>query len=560
MKQMMKLIRVTSVVIFLMIVFHSHSFAQLTERQRADVVKNLDVFNEFFKRTLMNYVDSLDTQKLMTGAINHVLNQLDPYSEYIPSQEMSEFQFMTTGEYGGIGAVISMQEDTIIIREPYEGMPAASAGLLPGDRILSIDGESMEGKNTKDASEKLKGQPNTTLKLTYQRVGEKNPKEVTIERKRVHINPITYYGKPENQIGYISMSSFTVESAQSFKNALIELTSDDRLQGLIIDVRDNGGGVLEECLEILNFFLPEGEILLSIKGKNKQYEKNFRATQAPLQPELPLVVLVNGSSASASEILAGTIQDLDRGVIIGNRTFGKGLVQSSQPMPYGGQLKLTTSKYYIPSERSIQRINYSHRDGEGRADEIPDSLTSVYHTKNGRQVRDGGGILPDFVIEPETIPTIIYYLEMKSMFFDFVVQWRKDHPNVVSPSEFVMTDEIYSAFKDFVRSKEFTYDRLSEQRLEALKKSMELEGYSDMASSELEALEKKVKPDLDRDFEFHKDLITEYLSMHIMRQYYHVKGQLIYSLKNDKALSKAIELLNNETLYRETLQPAVEEK
>jgi carboxyl-terminal processing protease len=446
-----------------------------------------------------------------------------------------------------------MRNNKIIIADPYEGMPAAQAGLIPGDEIIALDGESMDGQTTAYASERLKGQPGTYVKIKFRRLGENKPREVTIERKRIHINPVTYYGVLDGGIGYIYLSGFTTQSALAVKEALIDLTKNQQINSLIIDVRDNGGGVVEDCLDMLNFFLPKGELLLSMKGKVRQMDRTYRATQMPVEPDLPLSILVNGNSASASEILSGTIQDLDRGVIVGTRTFGKGLVQSTRPLPYDGRLKLTTSKYYIPSGRSIQAIDYANRDEDGRGSFIPDSLTTVYYTSRNRPVRDGGGILPDFVIEDETIPTLIYYMEVNSIFFDFVAQWRVKHPAIAAPSEFVLTDDVYKEFKEFVQSKDFTYDRQSEKAMTSLKKIMEFEGYYDAASAEFQALAEKLKPDLNRDLEFYKTTLSKQLAMQMMKQYYYAKGQLIYSLRDDKVLNKAIEVLQDKTLYDTTL-------
>jgi carboxyl-terminal processing protease len=550
----MKTIRI--VIIVLVVLSQGYSsklLAQLSEKQRFEVTKNLDVFNSLFKELNLYYVDTLDVEKIIQSDISYMLQQLDPYTQYISEEEMSDFQFQTTGEYGGIGSIISMRNGKIIIAEPYEDMPAALAGLIPGDEILSIDGESMEGQTSAYASEHLKGQPNTSLKLKIQRVGEKKPREITLERKRIHINPVTYYGVLEGGIGYLYLSGFTTQSAQAVKEALLDLTAGQQVKSLIFDVRDNGGGVVEDCLDMLNFFLPKGELLLSMKGKVKQMDRTYRATQSPIEPNLPLMILVNGNSASASEILSGTIQDLDRGIIVGSRTYGKGLVQATRQLPYDGRLKLTTSKYYIPSGRSIQAIDYSNRDEDGRGSSIPDSLTTVYYTSHNRPVRDGGGVLPDFVIEDEKVPTIIYYMEAGSIFFDFVVQWRMTHPKIASPSEFVLTDDIYKEFKEFVKSKDFTYDRQSEKALGALKRIMEFEGYYDGASTEFQALENKLKPDLDKDLELHKTQIAKYLAIQLMKQYYYAKGQLIYELRDDTVLNKAIEILQNKELYNNTL-------
>ncbi|GHV56972.1 peptidase S41 [Bacteroidia bacterium] len=531
----------------------SEAFAQLSENQRFEISKQMDIFNTLFNELNLYYVDSLAVEKIIQEDIAYMLQQLDPYTEYIPAENIPDFQFQTTGEYGGIGSIISMRNNKIIIAEPYEGMPAALAGLIPGDEILAINGISMAGQTTSFASEHLKGQPDTDVKIKYQRLGEKKTREIMIRRKRISINPVTYYGVLDGGVGYIGLSAFTARSALAVKEALLDLTKNKSIQSLIIDVRDNGGGVVEDCLSMLNFFLPKGELLLSMKGKVKQLDRTYRTTQSPVEPDLPLAILVNGNSASASEILSGAIQDLDRGVIVGARTYGKGLVQSPRELPYGGQLKLTTSKYYIPSGRSIQAIDYTHRDEDGRAVLIPDSLTTVFYTAHQRPVRDGGGITPDIKVEDEKIPTLLYYMDGNGLFFDFVTQWRVKHPSIAAPAKFVLTDDIYAEFKQFVLSKDFTYDRQSEKAVESLKKIMEFEGYYDIASSEFQALANKLKPDLSRDLELHKQAISKYLAMQIMKQYYYGKGQLIYELRDDSALQKAIDILQNTDLYTATL-------
>ncbi|MDR0412730.1 MAG: S41 family peptidase [Dysgonamonadaceae bacterium] len=550
----MKAVRIGIIVFFILSAgHHSKLRAQLSEEQRFEITRNLDIFNSLFRELSLYYVDSIETEKIIRNNIAYMLRQLDPYTEYIPEENMQNFQFQTTGEYGGIGTVISMRDDKIIVVDPYENMPAASAGLIPGDEIVTIDGESMEGKSSSYASDRLKGQPHTNIKLKFRRTGEKKLREATIERKRIHINPVSYYGLLREGVGYIHLSGFTVNSARSVKEALLDLKNNHQITSLVIDLRNNGGGVIEECTDILNFFLPKGELLLSLKGKVKQMDRIYRAAQDPVEPDLPLVILVNENSASASEILSGTIQDLDRGIIVGTRTYGKGLVQSTRELPYNERLKMTTAKYYIPSGRSIQAIDYSDRDANGKTASIPDSLTTVYYTRHNRPVRDGGGILPDFVVEEENVPTMLYYLDANALFFDFVVKWRENHPNIAPPSEFVLTDTIYTSFKEFVQSKNFSYDRQSEKALESMKKIMEFEGYYDTASEEFRALENKLKPDLDRDLELHKKQIVKLLASEIMKQYYYAKGQLIYELREDAALDKALEVIQDKKLYRETL-------
>ncbi|MDR0798579.1 MAG: S41 family peptidase [Dysgonamonadaceae bacterium] len=518
--------------------------AQLSDSQRFEALKNLDIYNSVFKEMLLNYVDTLDSEKITQTNIASMLKRLDPYSEYIPEEDLSDYKFLTTGEYGGIGSVITSKKGRIIVVDPYEGMPAAKAGLRPGDEILSIDGVSVQEQTTSFASERLRGPANTSVKLQVLKVGESAPKEIVLQRQHIQIDPVIYYGVLQDRIGYICLSGFTTHSAQSVKAALTDLMKRSSIRALILDVRDNGGGLMEECLEILNFFVPKGELLLSLKGKVSSMDRTYRATQAAIAPDLPMAVLVNHNSASASEILAGAIQDLDRGVIVGTRTYGKGLVQSTFPIPYDGKLKITTAKYYIPSGRSIQAIDYARRDDDGRVSYIPDSLTSVFYTAKGRPVRDGGGILPDSIVEEPKLPNLIYYLEVNDLFFDFVVQWRTRHPKIASLSDFVVTDMTYNEFAEFVKSKDFTYDRQSEKAMKTLKEIMQLENYWDTASAEFQALENKLKPDLDRDLNLYKAEIAHYLGLQIMKQYYYAKGQQVFDLKRDPVVEKALEVLS----------------
>ncbi|MDH8701438.1 carboxyl-terminal processing protease [Dysgonomonadaceae bacterium PH5-43] len=530
----MKSIKVISITLLYIIGIAISSQAQLAEQQLSDMVKYSDILNSVLKETVVHYVDSIDVEAITEEAINGMLKDLDPYSEYIPAKEMPDFQIMTTGEYGGIGSVISMKDSSIIIREPYEGMPAVLSGLIPGDKILYIDGESMEGKDTKQASDLLKGQPNTKLTLTIERIGESKPRKIEITRKRIHINPVVYSGVLENNIGYIYLSSFTVDSGRAVKEAFLELMNKN-ISALVFDVRDNGGGVVDECLEILNLFMAKGDTLLSMKGKIKQYDRVYKAMQAPIAPDMPIAILINGNSASASEIVAGAVQDLDRGILVGEKTYGKGLVQITRSLPHGGQLKLTSAKYYIPSGRCIQRIDYSKKE---KADS--DTVPVTFYTRNGRPVYDGGGISPDFEVKEENVPSMIFYLEAKSIFFDFVAQWRVDNPVIASPSEFEVSEELYNEFKEYVKSVDFTYDLQSERTLETLKRAMELEGYKDIANEEFQSLEKLLKPDLDRDLELHKKIISKHLAYNIMQQYYYHKGTKMYELRDDVVLNKAI--------------------
>jgi carboxyl-terminal processing protease len=532
--------------------------AQLNETQHFEVSKNLDIFNSVFKELNLFYVDSIDAKTAIQTGIESMLETLDPYTEYISEDQMADFKFKITGEYAGIGAVITFRDGKILIMDPYEGMPAARSGLQAGDQILEIDGESLAGKSSADASEKLKGQPGSKVKIKYLRQGTKKPVTIEIERERIHLSPITYYGVLDSTIGYIALSNFTDQCFQDFRAAFVDLKKNHGITSLIIDLRNNPGGIMEEALQIVNMFVPKGKVLLSTKGKVKQWDRVFRATQNPVDLEIPLVVMVNRGSASASEIVAGALQDLDRAVIVGRRSYGKGLVQTPRDLPYNAQLKITTSKYYIPSGRCVQAIDYAHRNPEGYAERIPDSLTTVFYTENRRPVRDGGGVNPDFIVAEERIPTISFYMDNDGIFFDFVVQWRILHPEIATPFDFQLSDADYEEFKRFVKEKHFDYDRQSGKALQALKEIMVFEGYMNTASEEYALLEKKLQPDLDRDLELYKPQLKKILASEIMNQYYYWKGKLIHSLYNDDSdLNKAIEIVKDKSLYDSTLKPAI---
>jgi len=525
---------------------------QLTEKEQFDVAKNLDIYNALFKELSLFYVDSIAPEKTIEENIYLMLRRLDPYTEYIPGKDLQNFMVQITGEYGGIGAMISSDSNKVIINEPYAGMPADEAGLQAGDVLLEINGEKLDGKNSQFASERLKGQPNTSLKLKYLRPGDKKPREITIVRKRIEIDPVTYYTALPSGIGYIYLSDFTTHSASKVRNALDDLRRNKAVKAVIFDVRNNGGGVVEDCLDILNYFIPKGKLLLTMKGKTQRLDRVYYAQQQPSDTIMPIVVLVNGQSASASEILAGTLQDLDRGVIVGERTFGKGLVQASRQLPYGGQLKLTTSKYYIPSGRCIQAIDYSNRNENGLVSHFPDSLAKTFYTSKGRPVKDGGGVTPDYVVDEQELPTMLYYLSAGRYFFNFVVEWRTKHQKIASPEDFIFTDDIYEEFAAYIKTLKFDYDRQSEKAINNLKEIMEIEGYMNVASEEFYALENKLKPDLEKDLERYKSQISYFLAREIMKQYYLAKGELIYSLRQDNSLNKAVEILSNSELYYKT--------
>lgn len=534
-----------------------------------DINKNIEIFNSIVREVDMFYVDTLDLNKTIRSGIDNMLNTLDPYTTYFNKDDMKEFSTQISGEYAGIGSSIAFKDGKVAITEPFEGKPAHKAGLKAGDYILEIDGKDMttcdkvEGEAfgrtlSNFVSSNLKGQPGTSIQIKIERPGEKKPFIVKVVREKITIDPIPYYGQITPSTGYINFSpTFTDKSAMDVKKAFLDLKKQG-VTSLIFDLRQNGGGILEEAVQIVNLFVPKGKVVLSTKGKLKQLDRTYRTTLEPIDTEIPIVVLIDRGSASAAEIVAGSLQDMDRAVLIGERTYGKGLVQSTREIPYGGGVKVTNSKYYIPSGRCIQAIDYTHRNADGSVGRIPDSLTTVFKTEIGRPVRDGGGVSPDIAFEEEKTPTITYYLSNQFIVFDWVTDWAAKHKSITSPEIFSISDEDYESFKSFVKSKDFQYDRMSEKSMASLKEVMEFEGYMKYADAEFKALEAMLVPNLDRDLETFKDDITRQINTEIIRRYHYQKGEYIYTLKNDKELAKAVEVLNNPELYKKTLSAPVE--
>lgn len=519
-----------------------------------DINKNIDIFSSVLKELDMFYVDSIKVDSLVNNTIQSMLNGLDPYTEYYSEDNIDDLRFLTTGEYAGIGAIISYKDGGVIINEPYEGMPAAKGGLKAADKILEIDGKDMRKATVKEVSDNLKGTPGTTLTLLIQRPGEKKARTIKLVREKITIHPVTYATVMKNDIGYFHFSGFTENSSVEAKNTMNELRKKGA-KSLIIDLRGNGGGILEEGVNMVNFFVPKGKEIVSTKGKIKQRDRIYKTLQAPIDTLIPLVILTDTGTASSSEIVAGSLQDFDRAVLIGNRTFGKGLVQEPRSLPYNGNMKLTIAKYYIPSGRCIQTLDYSHRNPDGSVARTPDSLTNVFRTSNGRLVRDGGGITPDIMIPQSKMNTIVYYLMAENIIFDYVTDWVQKHPSIESPEKFNLSDADYDEFKTFVKSKKFSYDQISARTLKQLKDIMKFEGYMDTASEEFKALESKLIPNLDRDLDLAQTDIREQISNEIIQRYHFKKGVLIHSLQSDKALEKAIEILKDPAQYRSILSP-----
>jgi carboxyl-terminal processing protease len=517
-----------------------------------EISKNLDIFVTLFKELNLYYVDETQPGDLVEKGIDGMLQSLDPYTTFIPESDIEDYRFMTTGQYGGIGALIRKKDSLVVVAEPYEGFPAEKAGLMAGDVILEVNGKSTEGKSTGDISEVLKGQPNTEVKVKIQRFGETKPLDVTIVREEIQIKSVPYSGMLNDEVGYVNLSNFTDNCSQDVRKAVEELKKEG-MNKLVLDLRGNPGGLLKEAVALSNLFVPKGELIVSTKGKVKEWNKDYRATQQPLDKEMPLVVLVNSGSASASEIVSGVIQDLDRGVVIGQRTFGKGLVQTTRPLSYNSQLKVTTAKYYIPSGRCIQALDYSNRNEDGSVGKVPDSLITQYATKAGRPVFDGGGINPDVTVEPIKLSEVAFNLGMKMLYFDFATEYR--HKNQTAPAieDFHVTDEVYTEFKAWLDNKEFDYTTDSEKMLERLKEVAEEEKYFERIETEYTALLDQVKHNKVHDLEEFQEEVKDLLRGELVSRYYHQKGRIQAMLEGDTEVLKALEILQDNVEYNRIL-------
>ncbi|MDP4281454.1 MAG: S41 family peptidase [Bacteroidota bacterium] len=543
-------------IILLVVLPVCFSFGQDTSNNNNsfELVKNLDIYATLFKELNTNYVDEINPGELTKTAIDAMLESLDPYTNYIPESEVEDYKFITTGEYGGIGALIHQQGEYVVISEPYEGSPAQKSGLMAGDKVLEINGQSAKGKTYSDVSAILKGQAGTPITIKILRDGEENPIEKTITREVIHIDNIPYSGILDDNIGYIRLTSFTQNAASEFRKAFLKLKEQTTLKGLIIDIRGNGGGLLTEAVDITNLFVDKGQDVVTTKGKLADKNHTYKTTVQAVDPSLPIVVLVDGQSASASEILSGALQDLDRAVIIGHRTFGKGLVQNVLPLSFNAQMKVTVAKYYIPSGRCIQAIDYSHKDKQGNFEKIPDSLITAFKTHNGRTVYEGRGIAPDVTTPIVHFSNIAMALYSKYLIFDFATIFRRTHPSILPADKFEITDSIFDSFKKYISDKNYDYKTLSEVTLETLKKNAEKEKYYDSMKPEFEALQAKMSEDKKSDLIKHQDQIRELLKQEIVTRYYYQKGKVASSMKNDPDIAVAIKTLNDTATFSSILK------
>ena len=536
---MKKILFFTALIFISVTVEAQKNNSKKSEQKYYDIFRCSDIYNSVWRELDINYVDTLNHEKLNDIAINSMLQSLDPYTVYIPEQQEEDLKAMTTGIYGGIGAVVQKHNDYVVISEPRYGLTAYKNGILAGDEIVSIDNENMKGKTVSYVSNKLKGIPGSEIKLKLRRHGENKPIEKTFRREAIHINSIDYYGVVADSIGYIALTDFTDQSYNDFKVALTVL-KDKNIKRLVIDLRNNGGGLVSEAVNIASMFLPKGTNIVSMRDKSAKNERKYKTPFVPIMPDIPLAIIVNENSASASEILAGAFQDLDRAVIVGARSFGKGLVQAIRQLPYGGYLKVTTAKYYLPSGRCIQSIDYDGSTSE-RPKTIPDSLTNKFKTVGGRTVRDKSGITPDVSVENEKGNYISYYLFTDNIIFDFATQYYYSHPKIENPSTFNITDDEYNSFISFVKSKNFTYKLESEKMLSQLRKLVETEGYLTQTDTLLKQLSPMLKADVERDLrDFRKD-IQKLLESEIVKRYYYQRGYYEFFLRYDDWLAKAIE-------------------
>ena len=512
----------------------------------ARIANSLEIYNAVMRELSINYVDTIDYEQINQAGINYMLQKLDPYTTFFAESEEDALKMMTTGTYDGIGAIISRQGANILIAEPYEGMPAQRHDIRAGDIIVEVDGKSTKGLQTGDVSQMLRGPQGTEVELLLQRPGEKKTFRKKIIREVIQINPVEYYGMLTDTIGYIALRDFTDKAYNEVRDAVIDLTKNHNMRKLIIDLRSNGGGLVSEAVNIAGLFVPRHTHIVSTKGLQPQSHQEYVTSNEPLLPDLPLMVLINSASASASEILAGALQDLDRAIVVGERSYGKGLVQSLRPLPHNTYLKVTTAKYYIPSGRCVQAIDYAKRNSDGSIQRIPDSLTHEFTTRNGRKVRDGGGIMPDSTLKRRDDCNIVYELYVRNLFFDYATNYARTHKSIAAPERFALTDAEYDDFINYVKAQNFTYELQSAQMLDEVRQVVQAEGYATDADTLLAQLATTLKPDIDRDLRRFRQSIEEVLGSEIVKRYYFQKGTVAYELRFDQWLHQAIDLFNDD--------------
>ena len=518
-----------------------------------EISKNLDIFATLFREVNLYYVDEVPPGALMKTGIDAMLESLDPYTNYIPEEDIEDARFMTTGQYGGIGALIRTKDDFVVIAEPYENSPAAKADLRAGDVIMEIEGRSTEGKSTNDVVKFLKGTPNTPVKIKIKRDGVDDLIEKEIIREEIKVDNVPYFGMINDNIGYIKLTGFTRDAGREVKDALTSLKENPDLKGVVLDLRGNPGGLLREAINIVNVFVEKGLDIVSTKGKVKEWDKTYKTLNAPVDTNIPLAVLINRSSASASEIVSGSIQDLDRGVIIGQRSFGKGLVQTSSPLSYNTKLKITTSKYYIPSGRCIQAKDYSHRNEDGSVGTVPDSLIKEFTTSKGRKVFDGGGVIPDISLEPREFAPVARSIVSNNLIFDYATLYRRNHEQIAEAKSFKVNDDLFADFSNYLSNKEYSYKTESEELLEKWQEVATKENYFSAAQDEFNNLKAKIDHDKKADIDKAKNQLSELLVDEIASRYYYKRGRIEASFEFDPEIKRAIAVLNDQAFYNDIL-------